>query len=208
MQNKTIVYVDGFNLYYRALKGSPYKWLDLRRAFTLVLGPNYPIQTIKYYTARINGRFDPDAPTRQDTYLRALKAHSPDIEIYYGHFLVHPATRRLVNPPHTSVTVLNPEEKGSDVNLAVHLVTDAWLNAYDSAFIVTNDSDFLEAVKRVHQHHPQKNVGVVVPGDTTPAARELARVCRPFFRLRGGVMSLAQLPNPIPNTTIHKPPNW
>ncbi len=28
-RKKTIVYIDGFNLYYRALKGTPYKWLDL-----------------------------------------------------------------------------------------------------------------------------------------------------------------------------------
>ena len=26
---KTIVYVDGFNLYYGALKGTPYRWLNL-----------------------------------------------------------------------------------------------------------------------------------------------------------------------------------
>ena len=25
----THVYIDGFNLYYGALKGTPYKWLDL-----------------------------------------------------------------------------------------------------------------------------------------------------------------------------------
>ena len=31
------VYVDGFSLYYAALKGTPYKWLNLRRLSRLLL---------------------------------------------------------------------------------------------------------------------------------------------------------------------------
>ena len=50
---RTFVYVDGFNLYYGAIKGTPYKWLDLKALFTRVLDPSYKILTIKYYTAII-----------------------------------------------------------------------------------------------------------------------------------------------------------
>ena len=32
----TNVYIDGFNLYYRALKDTPFRWLDLRKLVTLV----------------------------------------------------------------------------------------------------------------------------------------------------------------------------
>ena len=48
---RTIVYVDGFNLFYRALKGTSWKWLDLHLLFRTVLGPHHDIRTIKYFTA-------------------------------------------------------------------------------------------------------------------------------------------------------------
>ncbi|HVH69249.1 MAG TPA: hypothetical protein VM716_15380 [Gemmatimonadales bacterium] len=34
---KTYVYVDGFNLYYGAVKGTPFKWLDIRQLCQLLL---------------------------------------------------------------------------------------------------------------------------------------------------------------------------
>jgi hypothetical protein len=67
------VYIDGFNLYYGALKGSPYKWLDLAALCHLML-PNDTIQSIKYFTAIVSARpYDLDLPVRQQMYLRALK---------------------------------------------------------------------------------------------------------------------------------------
>ena len=51
---RTIVYVDGFNIFYRALKGTSWKWLDLHLLFRTVLGPYHDIRTIKYFTARVS----------------------------------------------------------------------------------------------------------------------------------------------------------
>ena len=83
---KTIVYVDGFNLYYGALKGTPYKWLDINKLCQLLL-PKHTIHRIKYFTARVVGRpGDPDQPTRQQIFLRALET-LPNVEIILGHFL-------------------------------------------------------------------------------------------------------------------------
>jgi hypothetical protein len=70
---RTNVYIDGFNLYYRLLKANPqFKWLDLKALATALLQPQNQIQKIRYYTARISGRFDPTAPARQQVYLDAL----------------------------------------------------------------------------------------------------------------------------------------
>ena len=77
---RTYVYVDGFNLYYGALKNTPYKWLDLRALFARILRPQNEIERIKYYTARVSARpDDPDAPTWQDIYLRALQLYIPEL---------------------------------------------------------------------------------------------------------------------------------
>lgn len=69
---KTLVYVDAFNLYYGAVKDTPYKWLDLQALFQVMI-PRNTVTCIKYFTARVRPRpGDPDQPTRQLMYLRAL----------------------------------------------------------------------------------------------------------------------------------------
>jgi len=80
MANRTFVYVDGFNLYYRALAQGPHKWLSLY-ALAVRMLPNNSIAEIKYYTARVSGNRDPDEPNRQAAYLRALRT-TPGLSIF------------------------------------------------------------------------------------------------------------------------------
>lgn len=44
---KTNIYVDGFNLYFRCLQGTPCKWLDIAKMCQLLL-PHNTINEIKY----------------------------------------------------------------------------------------------------------------------------------------------------------------
>lgn len=158
----TTVYIDGFNLYYGELKGTSYKWLDLQRFFSNLMGPRHEVTRIKYFTARvIPTQADPQINNRQDAYFQALEAFCPLVEIYLGHFLRHSVTARNVNPPPDMVRVWKTEEKGSDVNLAVHVLNDAWLNAYQCAVIVSNDSDLAASLKMVKQQG--KLIGLVTP---------------------------------------------
>src|SRR4051794_24978817 len=106
------VYVDGFNLYYGALKRTPYKWLDLSRLCELML-PQDTIEAINYYTALVSARpQNPSAPIDQQVYLRALRtiAH---LKITYGHFLKHSVPMVLSGiSPIQKVWVDKTEEKG------------------------------------------------------------------------------------------------
>ena len=96
---RTIVYVDGFNLYYGALKGSSRKWLDLVALFEKVLQPHHEILAIEYFAARVSGTTsDPSKPQRQDIYFRALRRFRPQVEIYFGHFLSHTVRAPLAEP--------------------------------------------------------------------------------------------------------------
>jgi len=56
MENRSIIYIDGFNLYYGAVKNTPWKWLDMEKYFSLLL-PDADIQIIKYFTAKIHGSY-------------------------------------------------------------------------------------------------------------------------------------------------------
>ena len=88
--SRTFVYVDGFNLYYRALKGTRYKWLDLSKLAESLLSSNNSVDAVRYYTARISskrgvGPQDHEAPKRQHTYLKALQTCSAMVVAAEGH---------------------------------------------------------------------------------------------------------------------------
>ena len=155
---RTYVYVDGFNLYYGCLKHSNYKWLDLKVLCQNLLNQKNTIIKIKYFTALVSGKFDSQQPIRQETYIRALESFISEIEVYYGHFLTHPIYALAVNPPPQMVKIYKTEEKGSDVNLAIHLLNDAWQNAYDCAVIISNDSDLSESLRLIKQEHKKSLV--------------------------------------------------
>ena len=84
---RTTIYVDGFNLYYRAVRNTPHKWLNLMALFRDVLRPTNNITKIRYFTAMVSGKTDQGMPQRQQTYLRAL-ATIPELEVHKGRFLV------------------------------------------------------------------------------------------------------------------------
>jgi len=205
-QLRTYIYIDGFNFYYRAIKGTPYKWLDLKKLFSSLLGSQNEILKIKYFTTMVSGKYDPGKPNRQINYLRALEHHIPEISIYYGMFLSHPVKMPLADSKDFKlVTVMKTEEKGSDVNLAVHLLNDSWLNAYDCAVILSNDSDLSEAIRMVKEQH-NRIIGIATPVENPSA--ELIKYANFKKRIRKNILQASQLPNPIPGTKIFKPETW
>ena len=209
---RTYIYVDGFNLFYGSLKNTNYLWLDLKAFFSNILQPQNQILKIKYYTARVSARPDDlDAPTLQDIYLRALEAHIPELTITEGHFIQKPKNMKLVTPiaGQQYAKVLNTEEKGSDVNLAVHMVHDGWRNLYDCAVVCSNDGDLSEAL-RIVRRELHKTVILVVPGNPNdrPPSVELKRWASYIKRIKPVELAASQLPNLIPGTTLHKPVGW
>ncbi len=206
---RTVVYVDGFNFYYGVVRGTPWKWLDLEALFRKVLGPENTLAKLKYFTARVHASpKDPAVQDRQDAYLRAMSAHCPLVEIYYGHFLRHQISMEHANPPPASVEVWKNEEKGSDVNLALHVLNDAWLNAYDCAMIASNDSDLAESLRLV-KAQSNKLIGLVTPGaPRRKTSRELSRHADFVKPIRAWMLKSSLLPDPIPGTKIYKPASW
>ena len=207
---RTTVYIDGFSLHCGALKGSPRKWLDLVLLFEAILQRRHDVDRVKCFTARVSDTLnDPSKAMRQGICVQALRRFRPTVQVCCGHFLSHRVRMPLVQPQRgrRTVEVVKTEEKGSDVNLAAHLVNDAWLNAYDCAVVVSNDSDIAEAMRLVKEHHPAKRIGLLLPRTGSPSRqlRKHADFTRP---IRTGAMANSQLPDPIPGTNIRKPAAW
>jgi uncharacterized LabA/DUF88 family protein len=206
---KTNVYVDGFNLYYGSLKGTPYRWLDLGVLSSRLL-PKDRINRIRYFTATVSARTDnPDAPQRQQVYIRALET-IPGLSIHYGHYLSHETRMPLPNPRPggaRTVAVVKTEEKGSDVNLATFLLLDAFQHDCEVAVVISNDSD-LKLPVEVAQRELGIKVGVVNPH---PPARR-SRALKPTFfkQLRTSALVASQFAPTLTDAKgqIHKPATW
>ena len=209
MQNRmrTYVYVDGFNLYYGALKGTRYKWLDIDALVRLIL-PKNNIQRIKYFTAIVNARpNDPDQPNRQQAFLRALRTYS-HVEVILGQFLVNECYMPEAGyQPPRFVKVLKTEEKGSDVNIAAHLLMDGFKGLYDVAVLVTNDSDLREPVRMVTQELGLK-VGILNPHKK--ASRMLNQYATFTRTIRKAALRKCQFPSTLQDAmgVITKPASW
>ena len=167
--HRVMFYIDGFNLYYGALKGQPHRWLDLEAFCERYIKAGFELVAVKYFTAKVEDRPDKPGQRRdQREYLRALQT-LPKVEIIYGHFLTRTATRLLEHLPKKRRkgdiglrSVWIQEEKGSDVNLASHLLADGFRARYDLAVVISNDSDLKMPVEIVRSEL-DAGVGIINP---------------------------------------------
>lgn len=203
----TIVYVDGFNLYKRALEVTPYRWIDLAALAERVLDEE--VALVRYFTARVSPLpTNPDAPRRQQMLLRAYEAHDR-IQVHFGQFRKRTKKGLLLTPVperRTIATIETWEEKGSDVNLATHALMDAVEGRAQKVVLLTNDSDLAEPARMLKERGV--TVGVIIPKKglkpkTVPAT---------FYKtLRPSDLAASPLPNPFPDKEgrmIHRPAEW
>lgn len=217
---RTIVYVDGFNLYFRLLAQRPaVKWLNVKTLAEKVLKPANVIVGVRYYTARVSGRIDAHAPSRQQIYLDALGT-VPEISVHMGSFLLSEKFAGLVKPPEFRprvtmtppwpdvVKVIKVEEKGSDVNLASHLLLDAFQGSFDVAAVLSNDSDLVEPM-RIVTKVLGKPVGLLSPvSNPTPDLKNVASFIK---RISLSDLAGCQFPDPMllaDGSTLNRPATW
>jgi uncharacterized LabA/DUF88 family protein len=208
VEGRGAVYVDAFNLYYGSLRGTPYRWLNLDKLCDFLL-PELDIRVIRYFTAIVESRpDDPRQQQRQQAYLRAL-ATLPKVTVHYGFFLTKrvrlPLAESPLHGPRT-VEVLRTEEKGSDVNLATHLLADGFRGDYDVATVISNDSDLQEPITVVRKDLGLR-VGIVNPDAT---ARRSALPGDFHRRIRERQLRACQFPSTIrdPHGVVRRPVGW
>jgi uncharacterized LabA/DUF88 family protein len=175
-----------------------------------LLLPGDDIRRIAYFTARVNSRpSDPDQPLRQQLYLRALRT-IPNIEIIYGRFLTKRVTMPLAGGPpgaRQTARVIKTEEKGSDVNLAAHLLWDGFREQYEAAVLVTNDTDLLEPI-RIVRRELGRTVGILHPH--THPSMMLLRHATFVKSIRKGLLAASQFPAVLHDARgrFTKPASW
>lgn len=217
---RTVVYVDGYNLYYGLLKKTAYKWLDLYALFKdHVLDANAVLTEVRFYTAPVLGRMSDSSESmqRQRVYLQALrKLHPGRITIVEGRIHATKPFQRLVSPIPSApelkkVQVWDFNEKKTDVNLAADLLAGAWTGAYEQVVLCSNDSDLEGALGTLRKHHPKIRIGLVAPvpaHDHRHIAQDLMQYADWAKKLSIAHIEKAQLPARIPHTALKKPAGW
>ena len=217
---RTVVYIDGFNLYYSLLRRTSLKWLDIVALFRdHALGSNSQVVQVRYYTAPVLARMsdDPQSVQRQRIYLQALRKMHPDVlKIVEGRLSVTTPFQRLVKPiagapDITRVQVYDFNEKKTDVSLASDLLTGAWTDAFDQAVICSNDTDLEPALVTLRRYHPHLRLGVVAPvknSDNRHIAADLKEHADWSKTLSMVHIANAQLPDRIPASSLCRPEAW
>jgi uncharacterized LabA/DUF88 family protein len=205
---RTIIYVDGFNLYYGAIDGGPHKWLNLEKFFRSIR-PNDDVQRIYYFTALVHG----EKRAGQETYLSAL-ATLPLVSIVLGKYKTKSITCRIPACTHTGDRVIQTfEEKRTDVAIAIQMLQDAYEDACDSFIVVSGDSDLVPPVHAIKKRFPEKKISVYVPARDAArgAAYELRAAADWNKTLPLGPLKFAQFPVEVPDGSggvIRKPASW
>jgi len=205
----TKIYIDGFNLYYGAVRGTRYKWLDIGQLCRKLV-PGDQIRRIRYFTAIVAALpHDPSVPQRQALYLRALRT-IPNLEIHLGQFRSHRVRMPLADPPAVGprvADVVKTEEKGSDVNLATFLLLDAFEKDCDVAIVISNDADLRFPIE-LARHRLGLKVGIVNPHPPKHRSRVLGG---DFFKqLRPSALAACQFPTEMRDEAgvFRKPADW
>ena len=202
--SRVIAYVDGFNLYYglKAKHGRKYLWLDLQGLAVSMLRPGDTLASVKYFTARV--RNDPNGEQRQSVYLDALASHCPLLTVIDGRFQEKVRLCHNCNSTWTSY-----EEKETDVSIAVAMVEDAVLSNYDTALLVSADSDLCPSVRSVRRLSPRKRIIAAFPPRRWSG--DLAAAVHGSFTIGDAKIRQAQLPLKIVGPggiLLAKPAHW
>lgn len=166
--DRVITYVDGFNLYFglKQKAWSKYYWLNIQELAKNFLRPGQVLVYTKYFTSRVKD--NPGKAKRQNNFIEALET-LPDFEIFYGKYQKNFFECRRCGEKNPS-----PNEKMTDVNIAVELLCDAYEDNYDTAILISGDSDLIPPINTVHKLFKNKRIVVAFPPERHNRSMELA----------------------------------
>lgn len=179
---RTAVYIDGFNLYYRALKGTPFKWLNIHTLCESVLPKSLKIHFGSFQTQN-----------------KWMFLNQP--------VNLRPGGQGALSPNPKYACVVKTEEKGSDVNLGVHMVRDAFMGKFDHIAVITNDTDLAEPLRIVTQ---EAKLPVTLICPTNRAAATLSNHATHVRHLTGYLSANQFIPRLVlpDGSVVIKPSDW
>lgn len=221
---RTVVYVDGYNLYYGRLRATPYKWLNIRSLIANILriqDPANDLIKVVFCTAGIRARLATHGSASveaQTAYHRALEAAG--VEVVSGSHALEvtkmPAVRQGQKYPDPAdrVEVWRMEEKQTDVNIALGMYRDAISGEFDQVVLVTSDTDLVPALQAIQSDVPKIQRGLMLPRHpkgTRPPTQSLVRLAQwTRDHINDDELQAALFPDRVPTrkVAVTKPSHW
>lgn len=183
-KTRVLTYIDGFNIYYglrhacrdadhyhltyggdpSGCLGRSLYWLDLEAMVLGQLKRSEQCVGVKYFSAprRIPRLIDVPNPAhyaesnaRQNTFFDAIRTN-PNIDLVLGWY----SENTPVECGQCGYQWPNFEEKVTDVNIATHLIRDAFEDRFDRAFLISADADLVPPVEAVREIGKEVVVGL------------------------------------------------
>lgn len=201
--NRVAVFIDGFNLYH-SLNDNPtyhkYKWLNLDKFSRCFISPKDTVSDIFYFTSYVT--WDSQKLARHQMYVKALQFVG--IKPIFGAFRMKDIKCRICHQWYK-----NHEEKQTDVNITIKLFQTATMDVWDSAPIISGDSDLIPAIEAVKKTFPAKQVGIVIP--IGRRAEELKQITDFRRRVKPKHLESCQFDDEITidhNIVLKRPETW
>lgn len=200
---RVITYIDGFNFYFglKARKWERYLWLNYQLLGQNLLRPDQQLVFTKYFTARIS--YPLDKRQRQTDYIEVLET-LPDLRIFYGKYQSNPRRCRKCG-----FNDFVPSEKMTDVNIATELMVDAFQDNFDTALLMSADSDLTGPVVALRNLFPQKRIVVAFPPQRF--SEELRKVASAYFIIGRAEIAKSLFPLEVRKAdgfVLRCPPQW
>ena len=174
------------------------------KASIALLKPSQQLEHVKYFTSRVSSTpSDPDQDKRQNTYLEAIGT-LPQTSVFFGHYLSKPVQCRACGAKWQK-----QEEKMTDVNIAMELLVDAHEDRFDTALMISADSDLTGPVLKVRSLFPKKRVVIAFPPNRV--SERLKKEANGWFRISEAALRQNQLPDPVvkpDGIQLQKPAKW
>ena len=203
MPNRTIVYIDGFNLYFGLIDQGwkRFLWLNLVDFSKSIIPKTNKFIKIKYFTSIVKG--NEDKVKRQKLFIRANESLK-NISFYYGQY--KNKDWKCNNCHHINKS---PTEKKTDVNIATHMLIDAFQDNFDTAVLISGDSDLSPPITAITKLFPEKFIIVAFPPKRITI--DLKKVASSYINIFKKNFSRNQLPSKIKlknGKFIYKPSKW
>ncbi|MFH1227150.1 MAG: NYN domain-containing protein [Planctomycetota bacterium] len=201
--NRVCFFIDGFNLYHALESNSSYhkyKWLNLAALAKCFVSSRDRIVDVLYFTAYTP--WNNDKLARHQLYVKALQF--ADVKVVLGAFRRVDQICQLCHKTYQTF-----REKRTDVNIAVRLFQTAVSDIWDTAMIISGDSDLIPAIEGVKKAFPAKRIGILIP--TSRRAEELKQAADFHSKIKPKHLETCQFAETITldkGNVLSRPASW
>ena len=156
--NRVMVFIDGSNLYHSLRAHYGRTDIDFARLPGALCGPDRELIRCYYYNAQVDQTHEPESYRSQQQFLDWLR-RIDDLEVRLGALVYRPS---------------GPVEKGIDIRIATDMLVNAARGNYDTAILVSGDTDFVHAVQAVKDFGRKAEVALFGHGGSSRMLRDVA----------------------------------